>query len=683
MVAKILLMITMALLMVPGLNAQVSQDQIDDAIDQKSLKHPYLYFSQKDKPRLLSRIQNNPESRDLMAMFLAEANRLMFTPIDPVVPRRDKHPRFWTSGKYSDYIGRHGRAAQLLAFVYQMTGDEKYAHKAFEFAEALCALQSWTYVAHEFPIIYSRVWPKYVDDDQVVFNFDIRVVYVAHILSSVYDWIYPTMTKRQRDRIRGALLEKVILPVRGNYQYHWEANSFACNHCQLFCSAIGVSALTLLTENPELVDVVAEAHNRLNKLYQNIGVDGGWQEGPAYWAYGMANSIYFMAALKEATRGRYNLFENPRIKKHPATFFLYGITANFGDSPAGAWGATWVLNKLIAETGDGLAAWYRKNYFGEGKSIFDIIWARSPVKPAKPAVASRHFRSIDWVVMQSDFQDSEQVTIDCKAGMNDDPHHGHLDVGQFTLNWRGQAFIRDIGRLYPYDEKYFDNVRFEYPQVSSRGHNLVFVDGECQICAKYKDQSWRQGIGGKVLDFRTSPEQDYVLMDPTNAYEKKKLKGWRRHIILNKPVITVLLDEIKSAVGAEIETRFHSAVRTEFTDRLVLLRGENGTMALIPVTGTDFTFRQGRHASLPVQKEAKFEWIPYFGTVLHAGAKNSVIATLIVPVKDAEEASAIAASANSSVDAQGNFTLSFHYDNQKYSYFFKKQKQGLVLDSAS
>jgi hypothetical protein len=661
------------------INAQVTKEQINKAIDQESLHHPYLYFNEKDQSEILNRIQNDPESRDLMAMFLAEANRLMFTPVEEDVPTRDKHPRYWTDGKYDSYVSRHVSAAHLLAFIYQMTGDEKYARKSFEFAEAICALQSWTYVAHEFPIIYSRVWPRYVDDDQVVFNFDIRVVYMAHYLSAVYDWIYPTMTKRQRDRIRGALLEKVILPVRGNYEYHWDANCFACNHCQLFCSGTGVTALTLLTENPELVDVVTEAYNRMNKVYEHIGIDGGWQEGPAYWAYGMANSIYFMDALKRVTDGKYNLFAHPRIKEDPATFLLYGITTDFGDSPKGVKGATWLLNKLTEETGDGLAAWYRKHYFGEGNTIYDIIWHRSSVTPVKPGMSSKHFRSIDWVVMQSAFDDPEQVVVACKAGMNDDPHHGHLDVGQFVINWRGQAFIRDIGRLYPYDEKYFDNIRFEYPQVSSLGHNLVFVNGECQVCAKYKDQPWREGIGGKVLEFRTSEERDYTLMDPTNAYEKKQLNGWRRHIILEKPVITVVVDEVRSEMGVEIETRFHSEVETEFKDKFVLLKGENGTMALIPVLGGDFSFRPGKHANLPVKKDIKFEWIPYFGTVFQAKNENTVIATLIMPVKDEGEALDILGSIERKINGEDNLVLSFNRNGEVYSYLFKKQKHGLLL----
>ena len=69
-----------------------------------------------------------------------------------------------------------------------------------------------------------------------------------------------------------------------------------------------------------------------------------------------------------------------------------------------------------------------------------------------------------------------------KAGLNDDPHHGHLDIGQFVVHWQNEYYIRDIGKG-GYDEKYFDDVRWDYPHTSSIGHNVVFVNGEKQISA--------------------------------------------------------------------------------------------------------------------------------------------------------------------------------------------------------
>ena len=59
--------------------------------------------------------------------------------------------------------------------------------------------------------------------------------------------------------------------------------------------------------------------------------------------------------------------------------------------------------------------------------------------------------------MRSDFTSTDKVVVATKAGKHTDPHHGHLDCGDFVLHWQGQTFIRGIGNI-PYDQKCFDVV---------------------------------------------------------------------------------------------------------------------------------------------------------------------------------------------------------------------------------
>jgi len=678
-IVRIVVLLLCSCLFVHGAAADVGPGDIARAL-KKELRHPYLFFGENEKPALIGRIENDPESKEIFRRLLAEGNRFMFMPVEMQAPVEPKHPRYWSDNKAVNYVNTYRRAALTLAFLYQMTGEEKYARKAYEFADALCDLRSWGYRAHEFPIIYSRVWPWNVPDDQVVFHYDIRTGDMAYELATVYDWLYPALDRRQRDRIRGGLLENAITRVRGNFEYHWWATAYRCNWCGICLSGLGTASLALLTEDPQLVDVIAECYNRMERHLNELGVDGGWQEGRSYWAYGMRSNVFFMDALKRLTNGKYDLFRNPRFRNNPASFALYGLTGYFGDGSGGVVGSTHLLNKITAETGDGEAQWYRMNFLGRGSRIFDIIWPRSDVTPVEPKRKSRHFRTIDWVVMRSDFKNPETVTIATKAGMNDDPHHGHLDVGQIILKWRDQYFLTDLGSgKYFYDEKYFDEARWTYPQASSAGHNVVFVNGELQTAAKYKNKPWKEGVGGKILEFRPGGKRDYTYMDATNAYPKKEMKGWRRHIILEKPVITVILDEVESRPGAEIETRFHSDCRTVLRERYALLEGERGTMALIPVTDGDFEIRAGKHPYLPVRKEAKFQWIPYFGTVLTAESGKTDIITLVLPVKDEKEASRAAESAARKTDDAGNLTVSFRKDGKRYAYTYIRTPEGLVL----
>ena len=671
-------------------SAQITKTDIDNAINISSLHHPYLYFTEDEKPALLERIQNDHECNDIFRKLKAECTMLLFMPVDKNIPVQGKNTRAdWTEAdrdnKYESYYMSNRNNTFKLAFLYQMTGEQKYADKAFEFADAFCDLPTWTMRPHEFPVIYSRIMPWNVDDDQVNFNFDHYNGDSGRMMAAVYDWLYPALNQAQRDRIRGSLIGKVVTRVRGDYEFHWWATAYRCNWCGVCNSGVGLTGLALLMENPQLTDIVAESYNRINNMFNELGVDGGWQEGGGYWNYGVETSTFFADALNRLTHSKYNLFENERLKNNPVAFPLYislpgKRSLNFEDSGgAGLVGSPHLINKLATETNNEVAAWYRNGFYGNGTGIFDIIWPRPNMEGQPPRDASRLFHTINWWVMRSDFKNPENVLVAGKAGKNDDPHHGHLDIGHFVVYWQNEYFIRDIGKDGGYDEKYFDDMRWDYPQASSIGHNVIFANGEKQIPGKRRKQPYNYDVGGDVLDFRTSEKRDYVLMDPTNAYPKKELKCWRRHVVLDKPVVTVVLDEIETNSDAEIQVRFHPGVDFDVKDGFVFLKGEKGYMALIPVTEKDFHITPGRHACQFINATNKFFWVDYFDTVIHSKSKKTIVATLILPVKSVAEAQKIMASKQIKKDESGNLSVAFTKNGKKYNYQYLSAENGLTL----
>ena len=137
-------------------SADVTSVDIEGAIDKSKLKHPYLYFSEEDKPGIRKRIKNDPVYRDIMDKLAAEAHRLLFTPADSSPPERPKDPVYDNTWPFERYILNQTSAAFNLAFMYQMTGEKKYARKAFEFIDIVCDLPTWVHGYHEFPIFYDR-----------------------------------------------------------------------------------------------------------------------------------------------------------------------------------------------------------------------------------------------------------------------------------------------------------------------------------------------------------------------------------------------------------------------------------------------------------------------------------------------------------------------------------------------
>lgn len=651
--------------------AQLTQAALERSLRTGDLRHPYLLFDREGKEKILENIREDRTLKEIYERQLAEAYRFVRMPLEPTIPPQGDRSRFYQENELRNYMSRHAGAALNLAFVYQMTGDPEYARHAFNHAEMLCKLESWVYPFHEFPQIYDRVWPWNVDDDQVVFSFDLQSARIATHLALVYDWIYDAMDKGQRDRIRGALLEKAVTRVRGNEEYHWWSTAYRCNWCGICYSGAALASLALLTEDPGLTDLVAGAHNGVSAMLDQLGEDGEWQEGRGYWAYGLGHSMWFMDALKRMTSGQVDLFRHPKVRGNPAAFPLYTMPVNFADGRGGPVGDSWFINKLVRETGDVTAAWYRENFIENEESIYDLIWPDPGIAGREPAAKSIHFKGIDWAVMQSSFFSGPSFSITCKAGLNDDPHHGHLDCGHFILNYRGENFIADPQKS-AYDDYYFSAERWDYVVATSRGHNVVSVNGEQQIPAKEKDMPWKEGIGGRIDEFFTSATSDRTTMAGLEkAYPGVEMKSWTRTIILEKPSVAVVADLVGTVRDASVCSRIHPGGETTVEEGYFTIRIGEESLAVVPFGREDVRIATGRHASLSVNERSGFTWIPYVDLVTRAAGTRTpetrtLVGYLVFPCPGERETGAVLRSVRLRDDGKES-AVSFTLSGKEYN----------------
>jgi hypothetical protein len=649
---------------------QLKQSTLEQYIPQDGLSHPYLLFDQAGKAEMLKSAEENPELKAIYDRLIMEAYRFLKMPVLDEMPQGGDLSRFFAGSDYRRFVGIHNEAAVNLAFVYQLTGDKRYAAKAYQHAEMLCKLESWVYPFHEFPQIYDRVWPWGVEDDQVVFSYDLQSARIATHLALVYDWTYDAMDKGQRDRIRGALLEKAITRVRGNFEYHWWSSAARCNWSGICFSGAGIASLALLNEDPHLTDVIVPAYNGVSRMLDEIGPDGGWQEGRGYWAYGVGHSVWFMDAIRQLSGGTHNLFMHPRIKENPVDFALYTLPANFGDGRSGPVGSSWFINKLAGETGDQTAAWYSQEFIRQGATLYDLIWPKSSVEPVEPAIKSKQFRGIDWAVLRSSFKSTPSFTLASKAGLNDDPHHGHLDCGQFILDYNGVSVIKDLGGA-KYDDFYFSAERWDYMEASSKGHNVIYVNGEEQISAKLKDQPWKEGVGGQIADFHTSEQKDGILMTGLQkAYPGEELSSWEREIVLYKPSLLVVADLVGSDKDAEIRSRIHPAGDVQVKQGYYVIESSEGPMAVVPYSNRELKIEAGRSGSITVNESADFEWVPHVDCVVNAASRQTISGYIIFPLSKEENVMEVLSTLDLDPSGSGAYDLSFELEQEKYQMSF-------------
>jgi hypothetical protein len=110
-----------------------------------------------------------------------------------------------------------------------------------------------------------------------------------------------------------------------------------------------------------------------------------------------------------------------------------------------------------------------------------------------------------------------------------------------------------------------------------------------------------------------------------------------------------------------------------------MLEGNRGNMALIPLSKEEFNLKPGQHASQFINATSRFSWIDYFDTEIKSEENATIVATLILPVDNSEEAAQIANTGELNLDGSGNVTISFSRKGEKYSFDFENRKGGLVL----
>ena len=247
---KILFGVLLLCCITPSFAAQ-DYTTISQGILERKLEHPYLVFDNQSKQEMLDRIATNPTEAQIFDLLQQQGRRLLLTTVEPE-PFLDNDANVYNETfDFENFVGYYREGAKLLAFLYQMTGDEAYAQKAFHYADRLCEMTYWVLGLHRYKVIHKRVWPWGAGDDQVVFTFDLHTSEIALALGLVYDWIYPAMDKEQRNRIRSGLLENAILRVRGNYDYFWWSGAYRCTWSASCYGGLGIAALALLTEDPK------------------------------------------------------------------------------------------------------------------------------------------------------------------------------------------------------------------------------------------------------------------------------------------------------------------------------------------------------------------------------------------------------------------------------------------------
>ncbi|MBK7628358.1 MAG: heparinase II/III family protein [Bacteroidales bacterium] len=292
--------------------------------------------------------------------------------------------------------------------------------------------------------------------------------------------------------------------------------------------------------------------NSLDKFINGYSDDGGCDEGPSYW--GAAGALLYenLEILKNATGGKFDVFDDPLIRNMGTYFYKVNIHApyflNFADADATTGGNASAVYRYGQAIKDNqmqqfgaylakLGNWGKHSLSGK---ICDQIRNLGLLNEIGSAEAKEALVADFWLpdTEVAGGRDKEGsfsgFYFGAKGGFNNESHN-HNDVGTCILYYNGKPCLIDLGRE-EYNAKTFSSKRYEIWTMQSGYHNLPVINGI--------DQMQGENYKARNSAFTSNAKSIFFSTDIAGAYPKDALvKSWVRAYTLNRGRNFIITDK--------------------------------------------------------------------------------------------------------------------------------------------
>lgn len=433
-----------------------------------------------------------------------------------------------------------------LGFLYQITGDSKYAERAWKELEAASKFPDWN--------------PKHFLD----------VGEMTHAFAIGYDWMYACWNNDQKNIIKSAIIEKglgraLLAYERISLQNHGWWIDCPHNWNQVCNGGIGMGALAIADEEPKLSEYILRKVIRyLPYAMMHFGPDGAWNEGPGYWGYSTQYNVAILSGLFSALGTDFGLSNIEGFSKTGLfPIYLTGpINRSFnyadaGDGPTGGSQMYWLAEKFNLPE----ASIYQKK-LSRNAGPLDILWYPGDLvqKKVSDMPLAAYYRYSEVATMRSAWNDRKAWFVGFKAGDNK-ANHSNLDIGSFVLDAFGQRWAVDLGSDNYNAPGYFstgaNGQRWSFYRMRAEGHNTIILNPGMKA-----DQN--PLAAARIIKFNTTGATAFAVADLTPAYSGEASMV-KRGIAMADGKSIVIRDEIKTDKPATLFWFMHTRADISLT----------------------------------------------------------------------------------------------------------------------
>lgn len=523
---RILLFCVLGTLLLPALaqltlpikygSSSMTFDQVDATLVQHSFEktvrdhvHPRLFYS----ATTIARIKKLIDDGDPFALMYLDIAR---TNADEILQSPLLKYDLDAAGLRTN---THGFAVQVpyLIFMYQITGENKYADRCYRQMALFCEYPDWGADRH------------FLDTGIGAFCF-------AFVYDGLYHYLRPDQREVLKAGVRKHALDKGLFQIeqgKGVWKWYLANNNWngICN------SGLIVAALAMYETDPQFMSrVVASAVNCLPHYLVEFEPDGQSEEGLMYWSYGLMYTVLGFEAMNNVLGTTYGMAETPELLKAGwFPFLMSGPVAsiNIGDDP-------------LRSSRDASFFWFAQHYHipALAKQHYQLclenrrcqwqdIYFYNPelLKSGKDMdiPLDNSLKGIELYSIRENWDSKNALYIAIHGGANN-ANHGHLDAGSFYIQAMGEVFAcGNLGRddyTYPgyFSKKtypdYLDAVvkqetpgRWHFYRLRTEGKNCVVVNPTIR-------PEQKESASAVLRKTFSSDSSSFYTLDLADCYER-------------------------------------------------------------------------------------------------------------------------------------------------------------------
>lgn len=540
----------------------VSAVDVDAVKVPRAQTHPYLLFAKDDIPALREKLRTSPRhAKAYRYLYNAAVAMLDAAPVDEDFARASQGQH----GNYNVVAGWYTLHMTKLAFVWHLSGEDRFGAKAKECLLTICGYRQW-------------IGEKFLDRQSFdpIWNATLETAMITHAAALGYDLLYERLTPDEREIVRNAIITKGVRPLVHDWADPVGSSTIprhqtATGNWAMVCAnAGGVGALAVLAEHPEAANWVRLVRNRVRWWFHdrggdwfvdnpyavgrpspipilgpsepNFDADGGYKESHSYMNYAMMYVCFFGDALRRVTGE--NVFTH--VPSNLLDLVLWSMYAepdrdrsriaaiDFGDCAAIA-AYSYLYAALVKHRSDGLAQWLYHRTVPASDSVHTLLWHDESVAETPPSfpLPLKHFRGIGQVLMRSGWG-----IDDLLVGVKFHQNRGHHDLGTFCIARNGAAVI-DSGV-----SDYGGSIYQTY-LAHSEAHNVILVDGQRQT-----------RTDGRCLVAMATPAMAATAGELATAYPAT-LRSWTRDVVFVPPGCVFTIDRLRGRGTHRYEYLLH------------------------------------------------------------------------------------------------------------------------------